>query len=266
MERDGSLPVHVIVVRPFDGPTLGTEPGYSESGVSMVLLTTLESLNGNRTSIYFERENLRILAPAGRVDSFIVSTEDGFSPLGENRVFLSADLGIPEKEIKHLADWNRFENPRVSLVALQSRRANSQLRGVILAASESSESYKRFAIPRYGRPYRDFYYNVSYEAIAFACSKWRAHRLALSHLSGSGTFHEDIATCNIEALAHYCDATQAAEIKSFTFVGCCISMKHLGGTGRLNAEASVGRHRPIEVEIESHEGYDIVHLAWNRHA
>ena len=232
----------------------------------MVLLATLESRHGLRTSIQFEEQNLPALAAAGGVDTYIVATEDGFSPLGADRTFISHDLGIPESEISRLADWNRFKNPRVSLVALRSRKSHSLLRGVVLAASESSECYKRFAVPLYGRPFRDFYYNVTYEAIAFASGNWGAHHLALSHLSGSGNFHEDIATCNAEALAHYCDATPSAEVLSFMFVGCCISLEHLADIVRLNAEAKTAQHHPIVTEIEHHGGYDLVHLAWSHDA
>jgi len=227
-------------------------------------IAVLESSHGARISVAFSPDGLKPLVADGKVDAYIVSTEDGFSPLGLNRSFLATELGIPEDEIKRLADWNRFENPRVSLVALQSRRKGSKLRGVILAASESSESYKRFAVPRYGRPYRDFYYNVTYESIAHACGNWGAQYLALSHLSGSGTFHEDIATCNAEALAHYCDATPAADVRSFIFVGCCISREHLAGIARLNPYAMTGQHHPISTEVEHCDGYDLVHLTFGQ--
>jgi len=229
----------------------------------MVLLAEMESQHGARTTVGLAEDGLKSLARAGRVDAFIVATEDGFSPLGSNLSFLSSDLGISEQEIKHLAYWNRFKNPRVSLVALQSRRSGSHIRGVILAASETSASYERFATPRFGRPYRDFYYNVTYEAIAYASKIWGAQHLALSHLSGSGSFHEDIATCNAEALAHYCDANPAVDVKSFMFVECCIDPEHLSGISRLNAEAHTGKHHPILVEMEQHEGHVIVHLEWN---
>jgi hypothetical protein len=230
----------------------------------MTLLTVLESRQGERTSIEYEfGESLETLARTGRIDAFIVSTEDGFSPLGQNRSFLSADLDIPENEIQRLANWNRFENQRVTLVALRSRRAGSLLRGVVLAPSETSICYKPYSHShRYRVPNRDFYYNVTYEAIAFVSSNWGASRLSLSHLSGSGSFHEDIATCNAEALAHYCDAKPSGKVESFMFVGCCISPKHLAGIARLNAEAQTGRHFAISTEVERCDGHDLVHLVW----
>lgn len=233
----------------------------------MTLLATLESRRGERTSIEYEfREDLATLARTGRVDAYIVSTEDGFSPLGQNRTFLSSDLDIPENEIQRLANWNRFENPRVSLVALRSRRPDSLLRGVVLAPSETSLCYKpQSSNHRYRGPNRSFYYNVTYEAIAFVSCHWGARRLSLSHLSGSGSFHEDIATCNAEALAHYCDVTTSDKVESFMFVGCCISSEHLAGIARLNAEAQAGRHLAISIDVDHRDGHDLVHLAWGHH-
>ncbi len=135
------------------------------------------------------------------------------------------------------------------------------MRGAILAASETSESYEKFATPQYGRPHRDFYYNVTYEAIAYSVTQWRAQHLAISHLSGSGRFHEDIATCNAEALAHYCDA-HPKSVQSFTFLGCCIGPQRLSGISRLNAEGQTGAHRAISTEVVTGEGHVVVHLKW----
>ena len=133
------------------------------------------------------------------------------------------------------------------------------------AASETSESYKRFATPTFGRPHRDFYYNVTYEAVAYASGTWDARGLAISHLSRCGRFHEDIATCNAEALAHYCDQHPAA-LDSFTFVGCCISQQHLAGISRLNSESHTGKHRPILKQLEERDGHVLIHLEWSRDA
>ena len=227
----------------------------------MVPVATLESKTGSRISIAYDPGQLEPLAREGNVDTYIVATKDGFSPLGSNRRFLSADLGVPEDEIRRLANWNRFDNALVTLVALQSRRPDSHLRGVILAAAETSECYKSFAVPTYGQPYRDFYYNVTYEASAFAAKRWEARRIAISHLSASGRFHEDIATCNAEALAHHCDGS-ASSIESFVFLGCCISQAHLSGIQRLNAEGELGKPRPISTQTESRDGVVLVHVRW----
>jgi hypothetical protein len=225
-------------------------------------IAVFESRLGDKVPIFYYSGEIKTLSTVSDIDAYIVSTEDGFSPLGSNRRFLSSALGIPEKEIQQLANWNRFENPRVSLVAFKSRIMDSSLRGVILAASESSASYKRFAMPNYGRPYRDFYYNVTYEAIAYASQKWGANCFAISHLSGCNSFHEDIATSNAEALLHYCNET-AHSIRSFIFLrDCDIDREHLAGIGRLNFENETSQHRPISIEFEHCDGYDLVHLDW----
>ena len=232
----------------------------------MVPVAILQSRQGKQVSLAFHRGEIKTLASEAKIDAYIVSTEDGFSPLGSNLRFLSSVLGVPKDEIKQLADWNRFKNPHVTLVVIPSRRDGSCLRGVILAPSESSECYKWFATPRFGLPHRDFYYNVTYEAIAYASQNWSARRIAISHLSGCGSFREDIATCNAEALAHYCDAAEGA-IDSFIFLGDGnIALEHLAGISRLNTESETGQHRPISIKTAHCEGHVLVHLDWSHGA
>jgi len=232
----------------------------------VVPIAVLESRKGGRVAVAFSLGEIKTLAPDAKIDAYIVSTEDGFSPLGSNRRFLASEIGVPEDEIKRLADWNRFKNPRVTLAVLPSRQKGSCLRGVILAPSQTSECYQQFSARAFGLPYRDFYYNVTYEAIAYASRTWGAHRIAISHLSGCGSFHEDIATCNAEALAHFCDSSANA-IESFTFVSDCdIALEHLAGIRRLNSEGQTGQHRPISTETETHDGHVLVHLDWNHDA
>lgn len=176
--------------------------------------------------------------------------------------FLSSDLGIMTEEIKRLANWNQLDNARVTLVALKSRRSDSRLRGIILAPGETARCYGQFAVPLYGRPFRDFYYNVTYEAIAFACREWGARKLGISHLSACGHFNEDIATCQAEALAHFCDENPDTCPEAFVFCGCCINAEHLNGIQRLNAEGANGSHRTISVSLEDDNLARLIHLSW----
>lgn len=230
----------------------------------MESIAVLESRQGKRVSIDCFSRGIKPLASRAKIDAYIVSTYYEFSPLASNLRFLSADIGVSMDEIRYLANWNRLENTRVSFVAIPTRRDDSCLRGIILAASETSKCYKRFAALEYGRPYRDFYYNVTYEAIAYASQAWNAHRLAISHLSSSPRFHEDISTCNVEALAHFCDSSVNA-IESFTFLSNFdFSMEQFVGISRLNIEGETGKHRPIYTETVPHEGHVLVHLDWNR--
>lgn len=229
----------------------------------MELLATLQSNPGHRTTLGYDFPTLfDELAERGEADIAIVSTEEGFSPLGASRDFFERDLGISyEGEIKPLANWNRFENERTTLVALASRRTGSLLRGVILAPGEMSRCYEQLpSSMRCHRPCRDFYYNVTYEALAFACGQWNARRIAISHLSVSGHYHEDIATCHAEALAHYCDGHPESAPDSFVFCGCCITPGHLQGIRRLNRESQKSEHRSIQVTTESKGDATLIHL------
>jgi hypothetical protein len=202
------------------------------------------------------------LARDGHADALIFASEDGFTPLGLGKRFFCPDLGVPARELSEVAAQNCAQREQITLIAIAPRRQGGLLRGVVLCPGEGSASYARFATPRYGRPYRDFYYNVTYEAIKYACTRWRARNIAISHLSQSGRFHEDIATCNSEALAHFCDENPANAPESFAFVGCCMTVAHLAGIQRLNAEGSKTRHHAIRVDTESGDQYDFLHLSW----
>lgn len=228
-------------------------------------LATLQSNTGHRTLVGYDfHASFKELADRGEADTCIVSTEEGFSPLGASRDFFSRDLGISyEDEIKPLANWNRFENERITLVALASRRPGSLLRGLILAPAETSRCYEQLPPSvRCHLPCRDFYYNVTYEALAVACGQWGARRIAISHLSGCGRYHEDIATCHAKALAHYCGANPESAPDSFVFCGCCITLEHLHGIRGLNAEGQSSKHRPIQITTEAKAGAALLHLAW----
>jgi hypothetical protein len=114
--------------------------------------------------------------------------------------------------------------------------------------------------PAYGRPHRDFYYNITYEAIAYACLKWQCKKLAISHLCGSGKFHSSMAICHAEALGQFCDEHPSAAPESFVFCGCCIEPSDLSGIRILNVESGTTRHRPIKVETETRGSASLLHL------
>lgn len=230
----------------------------------MTLIARLVSRNGATTLVGYDfNSSPERLVQQGDVDCYIVSTdEDGFSPLGASKQFFANELAIDEEEIGRLAHWNRFDNPQISLIGLPSRRPKSQLRGVVLAAGETSRCYEQFGIAFLGRPHRDFYYNVAYESIAYSAIVLGAKKIAMTHLSGSGHFHEDIATCVAEALAHFCDNHDNPEIHSFLFTGCCIDPNHFRGIRRLNAEGDITEHRNIHTQTEQREGYEVVSLDW----
>ena len=229
------------------------------------LFSVLVSRQGSKTHIGSALGKLfNDLAKAGEADAGIMSTEEGFSPLGASRNFFESDLGIPyDSEIRRLAHWNRFENTKITLIALKSRRPDSVLRGIILAPGSNTKSYEPFARLAYARVHRDFYYNVAYEAIAHACLEWGASKLAISHLSSCGQFSKDMATCQTEALAHFCDQNPEQSPQNLTFCNCCIKEEHFDGIGSLNDEGKVTNHRPIKLKTEQIGLASLLHLDWS---
>jgi hypothetical protein len=231
-----------------------------------VKFAELKSAAGSTTVLGYDFDTLfEGLAKRDEADVAIVSTEDGFSPLGASRAFIEADLQLSyDEKVRPLADWNRSENSRITLVAIASRNPNSRLRGLILAPGINTLSYKPFSHLTSPNPSRDFYYNVAYEAVAFVCRQWGARKIAISHLCGSGDFHADMATCQAEALAHFCDTDSQAAPASFVFCGCCITLDHLKGIHRLNAEAGITQHTSIEVETVITSDATLLHLDWTK--
>ncbi len=233
----------------------------------MLDLAKLVSKSGTETIVGFDPAFFQTLAENASIDACIVSTEDGFSPLGCSRDFFAHDLGISENEIRELANWNQSQNERVTLVALRSRRQESVLKGIVLAPGQGSQCYPRPSVWHpsiwLDPPNRSFYYNVTYEAIAFACKAWGAKKLAVSHLSASCCFHKDIATSQADALGHFCDAHPSDAPASFTFCGCCIELKHLAGIQRLGFDRGMTVHRPIRLDTEETDSATLIHLDWS---
>lgn len=245
--------------------TLETSPSEitaNRQATAMNWFDTLHSNDGNSTKLGFDfTASLDELAKCGQIDACILSTEDGFSPLGRSKEVLARELDIPVDDISRLARWNQFENDTVTLIALASLRPNSRLRGLILAPGETAKCYTRVAA-RHGMPDRSFYYNVTYEAISFVCKEWQARKPGISHLSAAGQFHEDIATCNAEALTQFCDGNLESAPECFIFWGCCIYENHLRGIARLNADRGVTFHRPIFTRVETNGEARLIHLDW----
>lgn len=233
------------------------------------VLCTIPLINGEDTQIKFNFSVMfEELATRGEADLAIVSTEQGFSPLGASSDFFERDLKISyTAEIRSLADWNRSENDQVSLVVFPTKNTQGFLKGVILAPGENCQSYEPYRRQlkhnRYANfPDRSYYYNVSYEAIAFACKELGARRIAISHLSSSGAYHQDMATCHAEALIHFCREYPEIAPETFSFCGCCISPEHLNGIRTLIQSNQVTTHRNIKLYKTTQNSAFILNLDW----
>lgn len=229
----------------------------------METLMGLRSKNGRVTNVCYDfRTSVQELTRQAHIDAYLVASESGYSPLGAATDFLAENSGFSRSEIIGLADWNRFKNDAVTLIACKSRKQGSLLKGFILCPGENSTCYERFATPRYESPYRDFYYNVVYQAISYAAREWGAEKPAISHLTGSGNFREDVALCTGEALGHFVDGNPNHPIESFGFIGCCIELDHIKTLTQLNPEGRITTNRPIFVQEERVGDIVKIHIDW----
>lgn len=222
---------------------------------------------------------LQTLVQRGLVDCVIVDTEDGFSQLGMMREFLSAELGLTErnlvkhalngfpknleKNISSLADWNRSRIPEVTLVAIPSERPSSHLKGLILSPYDGSACYKKYSTPEYSKTHRDFIYNVTYEAISCAYKTWGARRIGIAHFSRSkygGKYRRDLTTCQVEAMAHFCNIHKGVEC--VTFMDDSEGNHPLEVVKEFNETQGIGVHRTINTKTTKFWGIDFIDLDW----
>lgn len=225
------------------------------------------------------RYQLQTLAANGIIDTLIVDSEDGFSQLGMMRRFLSGDLGLQERNIvkyfldgcpktlerniSSLADWNVNEAQDVTLISIPSCRRDSLLKGAILAPGEDCRCYSKYAIPEHGKPYRDFFYNVTYEAISYAYKVWGAKNIGMANLESYRRikYGEDIAKCQIEAIVHFCNENTG--IESFTLLGDYWGQDSLEVVWEFSNMENVGSHRAINTRVEEKMGIDFTYISWD---
>lgn len=219
------------------------------------------------------------LLAAGVADCVLVESEDGFCQLGKMREFLSNELGLAQRDlIKHvmdgfpatlernissLVDWNRGEADNVTLVCIPSGNPASDLKGLILTPYDGSKCYLKFAWGENAKPYRDFFYNVTYESIAYAHQQWGAKKLVITHFSRNNwksRYHPDITSCQIEAITHYCN--KHSGIESFTFFDDSKGNKPIQLLRQFIEQVSSGEHRAISSNIKELWGIGFVELDW----
>ena len=227
------------------------------------------------------QRQLQDLVIDGRVDSLLIEPEDGFSALGGTRDYLSDELGLKQRNlakwvidgmtpdfepnISSLADWARFTDPDVTLVGIPSQKQNSRLKGLVLMPYEGSRSYMQFSQPRYNKPYRDFFYNVTYEAMLYAYISLGARNLAISHLSCTKYLLEgyrmDITRSQIDAIIHFCNQYQG--LREITFWDDGKGNYPIEALTYMNPEEFLGKHRDIDRTHERRMGVEFISLSWN---
>lgn len=214
------------------------------------------------TTIEFDAElGLVELAEARQVDALIIGSEDGFTPLGRFRTFIAEDLGIPEAEIRKLANWIHHESLRTTLVALKSRRQGSVLRGVIIAPCATSRCYQKRDLAETEKPNLDFYFRVTFMAIHHACEEWTAFKIGITHLSASGAFHSDIANTQAIALREYGYSFDPDPPESLLFFGCCMNESHFRSVDEALYEEDDEDRFDWRLEEEEGSGFKLIHIS-----
>jgi len=192
-----------------------------------LLLGKHESSGGIETEFRYQEDgDLKKLIEGRHVDALLSTAEGGIGdPMPT--ALLSSELGIPEQELYKWATRISVD-PKLTLAALRSRVSTSTLKGVVLIPFERAESYRILVRPEHrGTPYRDFFYNVTFEAITYACRYWGASRLALNQLYFCHqSFHVEVALCQCEALIHYVDESPSTAVGSICFLGCAHVQLH----------------------------------------
>lgn len=220
------------------------------------------------------------LVEAGKVDALLIEPEDGYSMLGAARDYLSNELGLRqrnqsrwildesaldlESSISNLASWARSTSPDVTLIGIPTRRENCGLKGMVLVPYEGSRCYARFATPRYSKPYRDFFYNVTYEAMHYAYVHLGARKFALSHLACTKYTREGyrmgVTRSQIDALVHF--ANKYKGIQEVTFWDTDDSNYPIEALSHMEPIEFEGTHRNIDKASENRTGLDFITLSW----
>lgn len=215
-----------------------------------------------------------------QVDSLIIEPEDGFSMLGGSRKYLSEELGLSQRDlynwimngmhidfepnISSLADWLRGTDPDITIVGIPSRKIDGAIKGLVLTPYEGSSCYKRFAQAIYNKPYRDFFYNVTYESLYYAYHTLNSRSFAVSHLVahkyGRYSWSSDITFCQVEAILHFCNSHKGiGSIVFWDFDTGNIPMRAIEQL--LNKEKN-SQHREISRSHEKKFGCDFISLDW----
>jgi hypothetical protein len=202
----------------------------------------------------------RELSDSGKCDVAILSTEEGFSPLGASREFLEVDLGVSyEGEIAPLVRWLQYEKHRVGLLAVKSKNPEGALRGAVFVPGSGAHGvgplYSSVPVPD-----EKFYYRATYAAVHYVCTQWGAMKVALSHFCSGGQFNSEMAKAHVYAAANFCDQMILPVPESFVFCGCCIRRDHLKEIEGYDWVSDFPEHIPFSVSVEKHGEFDLIYF------
>jgi hypothetical protein len=174
-------------------------------------------------------------------DGLIIEGWPGFNDLGAHIKILEKAIGN-KKNISKLCSI-KSESESVTITLLKCINPDNNIKGIVLVPTEHYKCYEQFATPFYGKPYKNFYYNVMYEAINLL-SLVNSKNIAIANITGANPRSADIDHCVSSAIYNY--------IKSHS------SIKSIFSTGQgpkiydltsLEFQHAVSNHRDINREL-----------------
>jgi len=197
--------------------------------------------------------------PTGSVRSLLCSL-DIFDAADCQRQSEYSSYSEPEFSIPAYAGYKQFDGPSVTLEAIASRKPDSPFKGLVFVPSESSLSYHRYS-NHYSKPYRDYFYNVTYESLYYSYHVWSSRKFVIAHLGfgkNFGKFKSDITMCQAEAVRHFCECHGG--VLSVVFWDISDGNEPLSALSLFDSEPDQNWHRSIVRSVVRNVGRDFIHI------
>jgi hypothetical protein len=146
------------------------------------------------------------------IDGLIIEGSHGFNELGLVSAELAKRLGIDDTLLRSRCA-EHTSSSGLTLLALQAREQKAGIRMVVLVPNQLSHAYSALATPRYGKPYRDLCYNVTFEGLRLL-HEHGCRRIGLAQITGCPVYKESstVGDCIVEAIAQFGMAHRAPEL------------------------------------------------------
>lgn len=178
--------------------------------------------NRNELGVFYDKEmKLLKIIDQYNFDTFVFSNEFGFSPLELNLKDVSSHIGYTDIEIAKTINTYSIDNPYPNILGFKSKYLNSKVKGLIIGSSENSKAYRKYATPQYGKPYRDFYYILTFEILRYADQVLKSKKIGITHLTLGRNYTFDVAMSQVDAIRNYYLSHPKSRIESILFWGCC---------------------------------------------
>ncbi len=219
------------------------------------------ALPDGRQLIIQEGLQLEHVLEAGCVDGLLIEGFWGFNDLGGYGRLIAKLLGTTEETIQRICSATQSSSiPTVAFIP--STLKHLALKGIALVPTQNHPCYERWATPIFGRPYRDFYYNVAYEGM-YLLAKHGCTSIGIAGLTASLAHygHPDVGNCVAQAAAHI--AIEFAELDRVTSTG--YGPVIVKPSIYMNAHPDgIGEHRLINTRSFSTNGVVHTQISWSQ--